>query len=271
MKTETIPTRWCEAKETLARRFSNAVQLLVACDYDGTLSPIVSRPTDAVLARGAIEVLRDLLALPGIRLAIVSGRSLDDLAARVPLPDVILVGNHGLETRGLGLDSEVSAAAAQRGELGSLMESVTLELQTIPGILIESKGLTASVHYRNTPPTHFSRIAETLNRLVTDTRGFDLHHGKMVWEVKPQVSWHKGTALRFILERFGLSDSMALFLGDDATDEFVFDSLPSAITVFVGPLRATKARWRADDPDDVVRFLDWLARARRECTRLEKS
>jgi trehalose 6-phosphate phosphatase len=258
-----MPKCWTEARAELACRLTNPARLLVACDYDGTLAPIAPTPSEASLSARAERVLRKVASLPGVCLAIVSGRALDDLAARIQIPNVLLVGNHGFETRGLGLDGEVTVTAAQREELAAFMVEVRQQLGKVPGILIEDKRLTASVHYRNASPAHFSHIVETMNRLVTARPGLDLHHGKMVWEVKPQVSCHKGTALRNILEHLGQPDSTAVFLGDDTTDEFAFESLPNAVTINIGSSRATKAGWRAEDPDDAVRFLVWLVALRR--------
>ena len=188
--------------------------------------------------------------------------SIDDLATRVPLPGVLLVGNHGLEIRGLGLDGERAAARALRPDLDELLRETGRRLADIPGILVEHKGVTGSVHYRNVAPRDANRIAGVLGDLIGSQEAFDLHHGKMVWEVKPRLSWHKGSALRQILQRLGQPESTAIYLGDDTTDEFAFATLPNALTVFVGPPRSTAARWRANDCGDALEFLGWFLSVR---------
>ena len=131
----------------------------------------------------------------------------------------------------------------------------------MPGALVEPKGLTTSVHYRNVSPEHRDDLARIVHEAVaTDAARFVLTAGHCVWEIRPRVRWHKGqasTGSSAISEiRRG---RLVFYLGDDRTDEDAFASLPDGVTVKVGsPGAPTRARYRLPDPDSVQAFLVWL-------------
>jgi trehalose-phosphatase len=267
MSPGTNPIRWSEDRDDLVRRLAAPSRLLVASDFDGTLAPIAATPDEARLPGATLALLAQIAALPGVRVAIVSGRSIRDLADRVPIPGILLVGNHGLEMRGLGLDGERAAARSLRADLDGLLRDVGCRLADVPGVLVENKGLTGSVHYRNVPPDDTTRVTEAVHAVIGTHEAFEVHHGKKVWDVKPRLSWHKGSALRQILQRLGQPESTAVYLGDDTTDESAFAAMPNALTLFVGPPHPTAARWRADDCADALSFLEWLFEIRsNRCT-----
>lgn len=244
----------------LAARLQAPPRLLVACDFDGTLSPLVNDPAQAQLLPEALAALRHLQVLPGITLALISGRPVADLAARVPLPDLLLVGNHGLEIRGLGLDGTFGQTEKIRANLERLMTATQDLLGDVPGLRIEDKRLTVTVHYREVAPAHHSRLAKELARLTAKEKGVALHRGKMVWEWKPDTPWNKGTALFLLRRHLGIPPEATIFLGDDVTDETAFRMLKTGHTFFVGPEGVpTAARHRLENPAAVAGFLHWLA------------
>lgn len=260
MTQETTPTLWTDANLALAARLQALPRLLVACDFDGTLAPLTTDPVQAAALPEAVAALRRLHALPGITLALISGRRIDDLATRVPLPDVVLIGNHGLEMRGVGLDGTHGQPEECRPRLERLIAAAHAILGDVPGLRVEDKHLTVSVHYRQAAPAHHGRIAAELARLTTAEKGVVLHQGKMVWEWKPDSPWHKGTALFLLRRRLNIPQEATLFFGDDATDEDAFRALKAGHTFFVGPETApTAARHRLENPAAVATFLHWLA------------
>lgn len=256
----TTPKLWTERDTALAASLQIPPRLLVACDFDGTLSPLVNDPAQASLLPEALSALRQLRALPGIVLAFISGRSVEDLASRVPLPDVVLIGNHGLETRGRGLDGTRGPAEKVRATLERLIAATQAQLGAIPGLRIEDKRLTVTVHYREVDPAHHPRIAEELTRLTATEKDVVLHPGKMVWEWRPDTPWNKGTALFLLRRQLDIPPEATLFFGDDTTDETVFRTLKNGHTFFVGPEGVpTAARYRLEAPSAVASFLHWLA------------
>lgn len=199
----------------------------------------------------------------GVSLAIISGRALADLMSRVPLPEVIFAGNHGLEIRGLGLDGERSQATMLKPRLAALTARIQELAAGVPGLHIENKGLSLTVHLRNVPAAFHPAVSSAVQQAGESDAAFKLQHGNMVQEFLPDIGWDKGAALKQIAARLGLPGCAAFYAGDDTTDESVFTALPTGLTVRVGGDAPTAARWTARDPADVLRLLDGIARSRR--------
>jgi trehalose-phosphatase len=232
--------------------------LLVACDYDGTLSPIVEDPNNAHPHRESVAALRALAAYPDTHVAVVSGRSLRDLAALSRLPSEIhLVGSHGSE-----FDAGFAEALDERTV--ALRETVTRALTEIaaeaPGFGIEKKPASVAFHYRNVDPDDAdAAIAEILAGPAA-LEGVAVKRGKMVIELAV-VETNKGTALDRL--RRQVAADAVLFVGDDVTDEDAFATLHGpdlAIKVGGGE---TAAHARLGDTEDVARTLALLCELRR--------
>jgi trehalose 6-phosphate phosphatase len=169
-------------------------------DVDGVLAPIVPRPEDARVpdeTRAELARLNERYAL----VACISGRAGADAARVVGVPELVYVGNHGLE-----LNSE----AATWGErLQRFVEEVGWPAT-------ENKGLTASLHYRGAEDEDAARAALEEVRTQAERDGFVARFGRKVLEVLPPLDVHKGTAVRQLLEERRLT--RALYAGDDTTD-----------------------------------------------------
>lgn len=224
-------------------------------DYDGTLCPIVSDPHETFLDEQTRGLLRALTRLPGMRIAVISGRELRDLQARVDL-DLIYAGDHGLEIRGQGLHFAQPDAVAHQPALLALVRALRNDLAGIPGVLIELKAFSASVHYRNSLPRDVPFILRIVERNLSHYRdAFVLREGKKVFEVRPNVNWNKGKCAAWILNQLGRPDSLCLCVGDDETDEDLFSELPRSLTVRVGAAPWTAARFFLEATADVLPFL----------------
>ena len=127
-------------------------------DFDGTLTPIVERPEMAVLAPGVRQTLVDLTGHHKFILGVVSGRSLHDLEDKVGIPGMIYAGNHGLELSGPGLEFVHPEADGMRPILNEVFEILKKELGHLPGVVLENKGLSLSVHYRVAPDASVGQI-----------------------------------------------------------------------------------------------------------------
>lgn len=246
----------------LAARLDAGGPILLGLDFDGTLAPLCGHPDSVVLADAVRETVARLAAIDRVTVMIVSGRGLSDVAGKVALADLIYAGNHGMEIEGPGLSFVEPTAAALVRPLEGITEGLRARLASLPGTLVEPKGLTTCIHYRNVPAEHHDDVARIL-REAADSHGdrFLLTSGHQVWEIRPRTGWHKGEALRWAIDQLGGDAPLAFFLGDDRTDEDAFASLPAdSITVKIGhPESPTLARYRLDDPDAVHAFLQWLA------------
>jgi trehalose-phosphatase len=246
----------------IAAMIKPAGPILLGLDLDGTLVPIRQRPEQVVLEEPVRQVLGRLAAVKRLTLTIVSGRSLQDVSARVNLPGLIYAGNHGLEIRGPGISLLEPTAAALADRLSFLTKGLEDQLARIAGTVVEAKGLTTSVHYRNVATQDCDALARIVRDTVDRERDrFVLSWGHRVWEILPRVSWHKGDAMDWIIAHLGEPEpSLVFYLGDDRTDEDAFARLQSAVTVKIGEKCATThARYWLPDPQAVERFLNWLA------------
>ena len=236
-------------------------------DYDGTLSPIVARPELAVLPPENRRALAGLAAHPRFHVGIVSGRGLSDLRERVKLPRIIYAGNHGMEITFPGNSLAGGSfthpqATRLRPALREAAEALRERLRLHPGVIVEDKGLTLSVHYRQAAPESIPQIRHTFEEAISAAPPAEIRvtQGKMVLEVRPNIQWGKGQAIEKILETAG-RDALPIFFGDDLTDEDGFEVVQDAngIAVFVGPARQpTRAAYRVDSPGEVAESLRLL-------------
>lgn len=259
-------TRWVgdHAAEIRSRVAGRPLGLLL--DFDGTLAPIASAPDLAALPAAVRHALRRIAASPAACVAVVSGRSLDDLQRRIGIASLIYAGNHGLEIASPQWTWTVPEAERARPAIAAAALRLRARLEAIPGIVIEEKGLTLGVHYRMTPHPFVDTVHMAVHEEAALSGGsLVVREGKLVFELRPQVAWDKGTAARWILQRrFGerwAEVAAVIYMGDDRTDEDAFLALPPpAITVKIGsPLSPTSARFAARDTGDVAGFLARLA------------
>jgi trehalose-phosphatase len=242
-------------------------RLLLMTDYDGTLTPIVDDPADAFLAEDTREQLLRIARSARGSVAIISGRGLEDLRARVAIPEVIYAGCHGLEVMGPGLEFRHPDAVAQQTMLWAVGETLSRRAPTVSGMRVEAKGLAVAVHYRHVATDEIRRVEIELARAIQEQGSrLKIFHGTKVIEVLPQVAWTKGECARWIQERVlstgpGSGPALWLYLGDDWTDEHAFEVLSGrALTIRVGDaVPASKAAYRLRDVGEVQQLLAALA------------
>ncbi len=244
--------------ESIQARIQQAQNLFLFLDYDGTLTPIVSRPELALCPFEVKRHLEELRDLPGVYLAIISGRSLEDLREKVGVSDIIYVGNHGLEIEYPDGRHKKMLSSARTRELKRITQNLQNSLKEIPGILFEEKGPILSVHYRNVPQKFSTQIPQVLEEELQQWKDrWKMASGKMVLEIQPNVDFHKGKAVREILKTFPSPGLLPIYLGDDQTDEDAFRVLKGhGISVFIGPGKLpSEADFFLRSPDEVREFL----------------
>jgi len=207
--------------------------LLVAFDYDGTLAPIVSVPHRARMRATTRRLLRSVAErYPCI---IISGRARDDLIRRLhDIPVVHVSGNHGLEPWA----EDVRYAMRVRGWVKQLAP----RLHSQQGVTIEDKVYSLSIHYRASRARR--QALRAIDAAIEDLPGARRLGGKLVVNLVPRGAPSKGMALE--RARRLLVCDKALYVGDDDTDEDVFDGASSerVLSVRVGPASRTRAPYQ---------------------------
>lgn len=240
-------------------QLADATGLLVGIDFDGTLAPIAADPDEPTITTACQQAIERLAAHPDTRVAVISGRELADLRGRVGLDGIVYAGNHGLELdRGSGTDEQLDAAR-HRQTLRTVLADLGDRLTEIPGVEIEDKGLTATVHVRQTPDERVDEVEDAVTTAVERADSeLRIEPGKQVFELRPPVDWDKGSAIR------SLSNEMptgwrAVYLGDDVTDDDAFREVrPDGVGVLVGSRADAEADYRLPTQADVAPFLHWL-------------
>jgi alpha,alpha-trehalase len=252
--------------ENIQARIQQARNLFLFLDYDGTLTPIVSRPEQALCpleVKRHLEALRDL---PGVSLAIISGRCLEDVRPKVGVSGITYVGNHGLEIENPAGRHKKILTPARKRELKRIIQNLQNSLKEIPGILFEEKGPIVSVHYRNVPQKSFATISQKVEKEIQQRRDrWKMASGKMVLEIQPNVDFNKGKAISEILKIFPSAALLPIYLGDDQTDEDAFRVLKGrGISVFIGPgSLPSEADFFLRNPKEVQAFLSRCQELRR--------
>ena len=234
----------------------------VFLDYDGTLTPIVNRPEQATLADGTRERLARLADRCPV--TIVTGRDITVMQQLVQLDQVGYAGCHGLDITGpAGSGLRHAAAATLLPEVDAAEADLRAAVAGIAGVLIERKRYSASTHYRLANADDLPRIDAAVQEVARAHPDLRREGGKKVFELRPDIAWDKGRAVAWLIDALSLDRSAAACIGDDETDEDLFEMLAgNGVSIVVAhDDRPTAARWRVRDPAEVVRVLDLLIEA----------
>ena len=242
------------------RRIAQTEHLLVALDFDGTISPIVDRADDARPLPRSAAAFAGLAALPRTTTALLSGRALASLRAVASPPvDTLLIGSHGAEAW-LGPGSaELTLDENQRlllAEVRGVLEEI---VEQAPGTLLEDKPAGVVLHTRLAEDDVAEDAVAAARSVLQDRKGVFLKNGKRVLETSV-VNASKGEGLTFLRQVTGAT--AVLFAGDDVTDEDALSRLESGdVGVQVG-LDFTQAEFRVEAPAHVAELLEALLQER---------
>jgi len=244
--------------------FRAARSRLVLLDYDGTLVPFAPRPRDAVPPPAVVDLVARLAGAPGVTAAIVSGRSRADLDAFFGnVPDLWLIGEHGGCARS-PITREWEMARPLPGDAWKARVLPVLEhfIDRTPGSFLEEKELALVWHHRLADPEFGEWLAHelvaTLDEMLAETELQAIRGNKTV-EVR--FAWANKGAVVDRLQSLRPDAGFRLAIGDDRTDEDLFQRLRGeAWTVRVGG-GTSSARYSVDSPGEVIAFLESLVRA----------
>jgi len=244
-------------RKILAARYAKELKdflskdVLLAFDFDGTLSPIVSEPGGARIERSTRLLLKELASLyPCI---VISGRSRADAARRVRgIGFREVIGNHGIEPW--------DSSRAMERRVQEWAAKLRKELRRFPGALLENKRFSLSVHYRKVRRKR--ELIASVKRVAAKIPKARLLGGKQVINLVPRGLADKGVALTREMRKRNCD--RAAYAGDDQTDESIF-ALPlrrRLLTIRVGAKRASRARYFIQNQREIDRLLRVLIDAR---------
>ena len=239
----------------------------VFLDYDGTLTPIVRHPSEAVIDEDTRRAVRELAeACP---VAMISGRDLDDVREMVAVDGISYAGSHGFDI--LASDGSRHRRGSEYTEpLAAAATELEAAVRDVPGAWVERKRFAVTVHVREVEDRLTPQVEAAVRSVAERHATLRQTGGKRILELRPAIDWDKGKALLSLLEVLGLAgeDIVPVYLGDDETDEDAFAAIQErGVGVVVrgeGDDRPTSARYALSSPDEVRRFLAALAAAIRE-------
>ncbi|MGB1547468.1 MAG: trehalose-phosphatase [Alphaproteobacteria bacterium] len=223
-------------------------------DVDGTLVEIAATPGAVHIEANVLGVLRRLMETFGNAVALISGRSIeavDELFKPLRLP---VAGLHGLEVR--NVTGSTHRVAGESEHLEAIRKALREYADATTGILLEDKGATLALHYRQAP-TEKEAAKALIAGLLDGQSDYHVLEGKMVLEVKP-THVHKGWAIERLLAEVPFTGRLPVYIGDDVTDEdgFITVNRLGGHSIRIGADGDSAATWRIDS---VHALLGWVA------------
>jgi len=256
-----LPSALDSVREIKEQAMEKRVALFL--DYDGTLTPIVERPEQAILSDVMRQTVIELAK--HCTVAVLSGRDLKDVQQLVGIHDIVFAGSHGFDIAG---PRDWRLQSQQGNDFLPVLDTAEQELHdrldNVRGALIERKKFTIAVHLRQVEEKDQGLVEQTVDQVLMAHPELRKGYGKKVYELQPKTDWHKGKALLWLLEALELdsSDVLPIYIGDDVTDEDAFETIyDRGIGIFVqghdGP-EQTAAHYALEDTEDVRIFMETL-------------
>lgn len=249
-----------DKKQGLKERIFSKKKIVFFLDYDGTLTPIVSRPQLAVLNADMRETIKKIVD-KGHNVSIVSGRMREDVEQLVGVKGIFYAGSHGMDIKGPSFSLVCEQAQATVSEISQVIDQAKKELADIKGIVIEEKHFSVALHYRLVEEEEgIFKIKTFVKKIVSKNKKLRLMEGKKVFEVLPNIEWNKGQAIRWLMQSLNLSwqDSSVVYIGDDLTDEYAFSCVRTrgAGILVASQVRPSAAEFYLSSPEGVMELFE---------------
>jgi trehalose 6-phosphate phosphatase len=243
--------------ESTAALLSESKHVVIFLDFDGTLVRVARRPEQVVLTAASRSVLERLAENSRITLAVISGRRRAELQGQIGIRNIHYLGLYGWETNGIYLPHPSARIALSRAHT-----ALVGELSAFPGVWIENKLSSFSVHLLAAKPDIQRLVRHRIHSLLASYRQ-RLHFFENLpdVEVVPLSIQDKGAAIRQFLAKSAFRQALPIYFGDDLSEEPAFAAVHRGISILVGKLRPTKARFRLRGPGEVNATLTRLRKA----------
>lgn len=243
----------------LHQALAGGLRIALFLDFDGTLAEIRETPSACSLSMSMRAVISQLTELPRCSVVIVSGRPVSDLRAHVDIPGIHIAGNHGLFVDGPQYKFAHPALDRVRPAIAKLCHELIFATEGLQGVWIEDKSVSCALHYRQASAADALQAQTLFHQVMrrhADKDSVRVISGKKVLEILPDIDWHKGRAVQWILERIAAL-VFPVYIGDDVTDEDAFEALSHrGLTIRVGKSDSSNAGYyipRQADVEGVLR------------------
>lgn len=255
-------TAYMHAKQTVrCRNIFNCVEqinrenIFLFLDYDGTLTPIAESPDKAVISEDMLSLIIKLKDIMPV--AVISGRSLENIMDIIHVEKIVYAGNHGAEIWNGERIVIGEGLSDSRQVLQEIIGKLKEALSGIRGVIIEDKGITASIHYRMVPSGDIYKLLNDFWAIADQYKElFRITSGKKVFEIRPRGIWNKGDAVQWIWKNLD-AGRIPVYIGDDVTDEDAFRVIRGkGMGISVG--RSTEADYYIESQKEVAKLLQWI-------------
>tara|TARA_R110002020_G_scaffold254617_1_gene468337 strand:- start:18959 stop:19789 length:831 start_codon:yes stop_codon:yes gene_type:complete len=228
-------------------------------DYDGTLTPIVSDPEEAILSDEMKKLIKEIADY--ISVVIISGRDRENVSSKVGLPELIYAGSHGFDIKGPNdLEKQHEEGQNVLPDLDEAERNLTERLKGIGGVQVERKKYAIAVHYRNVEKSKTREVKDAVLEELKQQPNLKKGGGKKIRELKPDLDWNKGKALTWLKDTLGSERDhlFPVYIGDDITDEDAFEEIAEdGVGIIVGSHdQETRATYSLRNFSEVIRFLE---------------
>jgi len=232
-----------------------ADNMFLFLDYDGTLAPIAESPDKAVMPSNIHNIIMRIKEK--IPVAIVTGRSIDNIINVFGTKNLIYAGNHGAEIWNGKKFIKGQQLARSRQAMKNVITELSDAFSSISGVIIEDKGITASIHFRMVRSDDLCRMLNIFWSVVDSyKRLFKITSGKKVFEIRPHGIRNKGIAVKWIWQNIA-PDKIPVYIGDDKTDEDAFRAIRGrGIGISIG--RNNEADYYLESQDEIEKLLNTI-------------
>lgn len=210
-------------------------------DFDGTLASIVPHPSDAHMPKRTKLTLQSLAKR--FPVVVISGRDLEDIEARIGIPDIACAGGHGLEWTFGGKHHVKHPGTSELEALASARRALIALASSFEGVVIEDKHQSFALNYRRLSGSKAAVLRRDARATIAAyQQRLRILDELATFEVLPKIGWTKGECALAILREFEHAAKkryLPVYLGDSATDEDAFRSLRRGVTIKIGPGKTT--------------------------------
>jgi trehalose 6-phosphate phosphatase len=248
--------------DAVTHRLVNAEAICFFLDYDGTLAEFAPTPDTIIPDPELIDLVSRLAQHPRNHVVIVSGRSLNNMLALLPVPGILIAGTYGVEIR---LPDGTILHPADFGDIRPVLLQIKQSWEGIlsgrQGFYLEDKDWAVAIHARFAGESEADGVLEQARRAALDLLPpgrFRILGGYRFLEVSP-VYANKGRTVEEILRRFPVPGAVPVYVGDDDKDEEAFQVVRQmgGVTIVVSPVeRPSHAEFRLDSPAAVRAWLE---------------